>query len=75
MVIYPNPTKDKITIWSDLLSNYNLDLYTIDGRLILSKSVLNKREEISLVDYPVGTYILKLKSFHNTRAFKIVKFQ
>lgn len=67
--IYPNPTADFITISLENTVIDSVELYDITGKLIL-KSQSNK---ISLIDFNSGIYLLKIHTYGNTIARRIIK--
>lgn len=61
--IYPNPVIDNLTI--DLSEGLNyVNIYDIKGRLLYSKITSNSKFTLSVIDYPSGIYIVKIKNKH-----------
>ncbi|NVK63968.1 MAG: T9SS type A sorting domain-containing protein [Flavobacteriales bacterium] len=63
--VYPNPTADEVNINFDASDAFTgkWELYDIDGKVLQSKTVDGVSSlSISLGQYPVGTYILKMTS-------------
>jgi len=65
--IYPNPAIDQITIQtSNSIRKAYIRLYSIDGRLIVSKDLYNEKETISIRSLSNGIYFVSIylnKSF------------
>jgi hypothetical protein len=81
LTVYPNPVTDELNIkfrFPQFLSDSNaeLQLYDLNGRLIVSQTCeLDTKEEqqLNLSDLPSGIYILKLISNDVTLTEKIIK--
>jgi hypothetical protein len=72
--IFPNPTKDQITIHAPENNEILLiKVYTISGNFIKNRTMSSPSEVINLENLPSGIYVLKINSKNNTRNFKIVK--
>ena len=70
LLIYPNPTNDLFTI--TLEGNYNYEIYSIHGEVIIS-GIGNGNEEISLAKLPSGTYLIDIVQEDKLFVSKIVK--
>lgn len=62
--IYPNPTKDFVTIKSDKKIK-EISIYNSSGQLVKSESITNK---ISLVALPIGNYFVEIIYIDGTRS-------
>lgn len=74
--VYPNPTKDYITISFDknLKDPFTLFLSDISGRLISKWSNIDKKNyQISLKNLSEGTYVLIIEMNKRTFSKKIIK--
>ncbi len=67
--IYPNPTKDKIHVSSDLQIQ-KLEIYNFQGQLLLE---LNPSDEIDLSKYSTGVYYLRIFSDETIFVKKVIK--
>jgi hypothetical protein len=68
ILIYPNPTANKIFIQYD--NDFNVQLYDVVGKKVLSTS----DKSINMNSFKSGTYILKLTNEQNeSHSFKIIK--
>ena len=76
---YPNPTRDNTNLTFELANSgkVNVQVYSITGRLVLSKEVYMNEgtQDISLdsSDLPIGTYIVKLSSGKQSDTAKFIK--
>lgn len=71
-VIYPNPSKDLITI--SCLQNSTLEMYGAQGQLILNKELVVGLNEIDVNNFAVGIYFLKLNNTYKSEVIKFVKY-
>gem|GEM_PF-5247228 len=70
--IYPNPATDQITVELPGEMTYELKLFSMDGRLLRSRSVAHSRQStLSLQGLPPGLYLLFVKS---EGAYAVKKF-
>lgn len=67
--IYPNPVDNILNL--DFEKAVDLDIYTINGKLILSKTNVSK--EINLSNIKSGTYVLQIRKDNQIFVTKIVK--
>lgn len=69
MNVFPNPSNGKVTVAFDVLNaNTSIEVYNIDGKLILKKSNLvqaNKTLELDLSNEAKGVYLLKVLNGDN----------
>lgn len=56
--VYPNPVTDILKISSN--RETKIDIYTISGRLVLSKDIEIGENVISFLEYPSGVYIVNV---------------
>lgn len=66
MVIYPNPTTDKVFFGRKV----DVVLYDVLGKQLSSKKQV---DTIDLTTYPVGLYIVKFTDGNDTKTIKIIK--
>ena len=68
--IYPNPTRQFVSI--EIPANYSvtLEITNIYAQLIITRMLTNARTEINLTNNPKGTYFFKLYDQDN-----LVKFE
>lgn len=59
--VYPNPANDQIAITAEsTLENATINIYTISGKLVLSKSNLKATPIIDVSQLETGNYIIKV---------------
>lgn len=73
--VYPNPTTGKFIVeLSDQENAYQVEVYSIDGKLIATKDVLETSSvEFDLSDLEAGTYLIKVNSEGLTKTKRLVK--
>ena len=74
--VFPNPTHDFLTIdfGTSGARNCIMELYALDGRLLLKKEeLMSVNSQIDLRQFPPGMYVLKIKSYKGERAVKVMK--
>ncbi|WP_299184336.1 glycoside hydrolase family 9 protein [uncultured Aquimarina sp.] len=74
--IYPNPTSNnRIVNVQNVLSDviYQIELYNLTGRKVLSKSNISKNSSISLENFTPGLYILKFIDTSTLKTARILK--
>jgi subtilisin-like proprotein convertase family protein len=61
-LIYPNPTKGKVTVsWSENLET-NIDLFDLQGRIILSKQINASDTELDINEFSDGIYLISIQN-------------
>lgn len=72
--LFPNPTKERIQIRSTADEIQSINVYDLQGRLVLQEQGINKLEkEINLAHLESGLYILQLQSDSELKTFRIIK--
>jgi hypothetical protein len=77
-VTYPNPTTDYVVlkITDTALENLQYTLFDVNGKTIVSKKITTSITEITMKNYSIGMYLLKLtKKNQPLKTFKIIKKQ
>lgn len=71
-VIYPNPTNGKVTVsWSENLET-NIDLFDLQGRIILSKKINASNTVVDLNHFSDGIYLISIQNEKVKTTRKIV---
>lgn len=73
--IFPNPTSDFINIMTENLSEYLINIYNLNGKLI--KSTKNNNQDsivIDVSDLKAGTYVINIVNT-NVHSFKFIKIE
>jgi len=72
--IYPNPTKDFLTIiFNNIENNGSLRIYDIRGRLVLEQKLKSDSSILDMTQFQNGMYILNIKTDNRNVTKKIIK--
>ena len=74
--VFPNPTNDYLTIdfGSSGAGNCLMELYSLDGRLLLKKEeLMSVNSQLDIRQFPPGMYVLKINSNKGTSVVKVLK--
>lgn len=74
VTIYPLPFKDHINMSSTL--DYNVTIYTLDGKLVMAAQLQRGQNTINTIHLDSGLYFAKFNSKNNDSSFikKIIKY-
>ena len=67
--VYPNPSKGSFTV--DLMGEYDLQIFSVDGRLMQSEFNTNDRSLIH-TDLSTGTYMVRINQAGKTYHSKLI---
>lgn len=71
-LIYPNPSNGKVTVsWAENLET-NIDLFDLQGRIILSKKINSSNIELDINEFSDGIYLISLRNEKIKTTKKIV---
>lgn len=70
LIVYPNPTSDKILI-AGIEGPLNYTIYSVDGKRLLSGNISDKYIDVSSLDH--GMYFLRIEIDGQHRTVKLVK--
>lgn len=72
--IYPNPATDKLTVdFSKFNGEVNtLSLVSIDGKVLIHKTIATKQLTLEVSDIAAGVYLLQLQSTNGTTTQKVL---
>ena len=71
ITVYPNPVKDGLVyIKADLYDSLDVQLFDIQGRLVIDQQVNNNNIDVS--DLSGGVYMLKIKSQNKSKTVKLI---
>jgi len=71
--VYPNPTNNNITIEFDNLTNAQLEVFDINGRLLMDSLLKVNQNLIDVSNFPSGMYLFKVTSDEGTATSKVIK--
>ena len=71
--VYPNPFEEELIIEGKTLKGSWLQLYDLQGRLVISKQIKNKVETLDLKELSNGMYLLKVVAKEGFWSEKVVK--
>ena len=74
--IFPNPAQDYLTIdfGSSGAGNCIMELYSLDGRLLLKKEeIMSINSQIDIRQFPPGMYLLKINTNKGASVVKVLK--
>ena len=67
---FPNPSLDILNFSSDYDKTLNLEIYTLQGKLVLKEALINPKEQLNITDLSNGVYLIILKDLTNKIIFK-----
>jgi hypothetical protein len=71
--VYPNPSRDILTIKTTANSSYQIEMISIDGKIVLSESVSNvELYQMNVSVFTRGMYLLNVKFQNGNLSKKIV---
>ena len=72
--LYPNPFKDDIFLSGEVIDNAQLEIYDMNGRLLVSKDISGINNiDFSHLDLSDGTYIANVYINNTMQQFKLIK--
>ncbi|MEN8228303.1 MAG: T9SS type A sorting domain-containing protein, partial [Bacteroidota bacterium] len=71
--IYPNPARDIITIETDRVDRYSIQITTLNGQLIYDNEMEGVSHRIDLSSFREGVYCITIRSKGNITTRKIMK--
>ncbi|AUP81242.1 T9SS type A sorting domain-containing protein [Flavivirga eckloniae] len=71
--VYPNPTADNVKLLFNNTVKKQIELFDLNGQLLISQISTNDEEIISLDNYNSGVYYLKVTNTEINQTVKIVK--
>jgi uncharacterized delta-60 repeat protein len=71
--LYPNPTKDFITIELNFLKNAKLNVFDISGHSVLSKELKSESTTVNISNLPVGVYMFQIINESGSTIRKVIK--
>ena len=73
--VFPNPTSNTLNIElpSDMKTTVNIELYTLDSKMVLHQQATNTVNTIDMSNFPQGIYMLKVITNDGTQVMRVVK--
>lgn len=71
--IYPNPSDGLYQITVNGISAFDLDVYDLSGKLIISANSIHKNYNLDLTDFAAGSYFIKVQSEQITINKQLIK--
>ena len=72
VLVWPNPSFGKITIDNSANEVMDVNIYSLEGRLVYSKNNVAKKEELNISKLIKGLYEIRIKVGDNTVSRKLV---
>ena len=69
LLIFPNPASDYVNV-NATVNLQNIEIYSIDGQLLISEIVDTNNVKIDVSNLPSGTYIIRSSTFANILMIK-----
>ncbi len=74
MIIIPNPSKDKITISSSVITgNTQLSIFAVNGEKVFERQLTDTETQIDISALPRGVYFVRVKDEKRVEIEKIIK--
>jgi hypothetical protein len=73
VVLVPNPVHSLLVIESQS-EIINIEMYDLNGRLLLSEAVGCEKRELDMSAYKAGTYLFRVETAEGTTTQKIIKY-
>jgi len=74
VAVYPNPFSGNINITVNFATEYDIEIFDINSRVVYNRSTDSKSVEINLSALPAGIYTLVCKNRDTVQRSKIVKY-
>ena len=73
--IYPNPTKNSITIDSQKneINNAKIKITDLLGKTLNNQKIVNQKTTINLNNFSQGIYLIQFSNDFGSKVFKVVK--
>ncbi len=69
--VFPNPTKNRLSIELEIAAPIQLGIYDLEGKLLSQNAYPPQiKHEVKLGDYPAGTYLIQVQDLRNGRTWQ-----
>jgi gingipain R len=72
VLVWPNPSTGKIKIDNSINTPMEVLIYSLEGRLVFSKNIVGKNEELNISKLVKGLYTIEIKAVEKTSNRKLV---
>ena len=73
VLVFPNPTNDFVTIKLSEHQVYTMQLFNLNGQLLMEQKANSIENKINMMTYSKGTYLLKLTNNKESNTYQIIK--
>ena len=75
IIMYPNPTKNTITIdvQKNETNNATIELINLLGETLIHQKITTKKTTINLSNYSQGIYLVKFSNQNGNKVYKVIK--
>jgi hypothetical protein len=70
---YPNPFSDNITLCTTEVPMNSIQVFGLDGTLLMEDSPNSKAYNINLSNVPTGIYFIRISLANSTETLRIIK--
>jgi len=71
--VYPNPTREFITITSSMNTEASILIYNLEGKIVQQTTISGNEKQIDLSELSSGTYLFKVVNNSQPTTFRVIK--
>ncbi len=71
--IYPNPVKDRLFVSSSQTERFDIRIYSVAGKMVLSTSIQGSPSVIDISDLSAGVYMVRFITTYQTQVIRFIK--
>lgn len=72
--IFPNPTRDQFTVFTDGIGLRSLELISLNGQVIKKMNFVDRSVEVDISSFQEGVYFLRIRSSKTVSTGRIMKY-
>lgn len=72
--IFPNPTHDQFTVFTEGLGLRSLELISLNGQVIKKVVFVDRSVEVDISSFREGVYFLRIRSSNSVSTGRIMKY-